>query len=601
MAQEKQIILVPDFLSVRELADLISASPIEVMKRLIANGIMASINQQLDYDTAAIVLEEMGFEAQSASMVAQKAEREKRAESAQTWRRVYLNEKPENLKRRPPIVTILGHVDHGKTTLLDTIRKTKVAEGEAGGITQHIGAYRVTHNNRPITFLDTPGHEAFTAMRARGAQGADIAVLVVAADDGVMPTTREALNHARAANVPIVVAVTKIDKRNANPDKVKQEVAELGLTPLDWDGDTFVVPVSAVTGDGIDDLLEAISLVADEHDIVANPKGDPTGVIIEARVDRSKGVLATVLVLNGQLSLGDEIVAGSAYGRIKAMFDEKGKPMKSAGPSTPAVVLGLHDLPVPGDTFERVKNEKMARQIVEDRKAAQDALRATPSRGAITLDDIFDQFRSGNTKELLLILKVDVQGSLQPIVDTLNQIAEKNSEGIRLRLLASDVGNISESDVMLASASRAILIGFDVDVDTAARRAADSLGVEIRQYNIIYKLFEDVELALKGMLEPVYADKTIGVAEVRQVFRISKIGEIAGCMVREGEIRRNARVRVKRAGKVIAENLSVSSLKRMQEDVREVRAGFECGVSLSNFSDYQSGDQLEFYISERVS
>jgi translation initiation factor IF-2 len=580
---------------------LISASPIEVMKRLIANGIMASINQQLDYDTAAIVLEEMGFEAQSASMVAQKAEREKRAESAQTWRRVYLNEKPENLKRRPPIVTILGHVDHGKTTLLDTIRKTKVAEGEAGGITQHIGAYRVTHNNRPITFLDTPGHEAFTAMRARGAQGADIAVLVVAADDGVMPTTREALNHARAANVPIVVAVTKIDKRNANPDKVKQEVAELGLTPLDWDGDTFVVPVSAVTGDGIDDLLEAISLVADEHDIVANPKGDPTGVIIEARVDRSKGVLATVLVLNGQLSLGDEIVAGSAYGRIKAMFDEKGKPMKSAGPSTPAVVLGLHDLPVPGDTFERVKNEKMARQIVEDRKAAQDALRATPSRGAITLDDIFDQFRSGNTKELLLILKVDVQGSLQPIVDTLNQIAEKNSEGIRLRLLASDVGNISESDVMLASASRAILIGFDVDVDTAARRAADSLGVEIRQYNIIYKLFEDVELALKGMLEPVYADKTIGVAEVRQVFRISKIGEIAGCMVREGEIRRNARVRVKRAGKVIAENLSVSSLKRMQEDVREVRAGFECGVSLSNFSDYQSGDQLEFYISERVS
>jgi translation initiation factor IF-2 len=601
MAQEKQIILVPDFLSVRELAELISASPIEVMKRLIANGIMASINQQLDYDTAAIVLEEMGFEAQSASAVAQKAEREKRAESAQTWRRVYLNEKPENLKRRPPIVTILGHVDHGKTTLLDTIRKTKVAEGEAGGITQHIGAYRVMHNNRPITFLDTPGHEAFTAMRARGAQGADIAVLVVAADDGVMPTTREALNHARAANVPIVVAVTKVDKRNANTDKVKQEVAELGLTPLDWDGDTFVVPVSAMSGEGIDDLLEAISLVADEHDIVANPKGDPTGVVLEARVDRSKGVLATLLVLNGLLSLGDEVIAGNAFGRIKAMFDEKGKPMKSAGPSTPVVVLGLHDLPAPGDTFERVKNEKMARQMAEDRKTAQNEQRATPTRGAVTLDDIFDQYRAGNAKELLLILKVDVQGSLQPIVDTLNQIAEKGSEGIRLRLLASDVGNISESDVMLASASRAILIGFDVEIDSAARRAADSLGVEIRQYDIIYKLFEDVELALKGMLEPVYADKTIGVAEVRQVFRISKVGEIAGCMVREGEIRRNARVRVKRAGKVVAENLSVSSLKRMQEDVREVRAGFECGVSLSNFSDYQSGDQLEFYISERVS
>jgi translation initiation factor IF-2 len=382
---------------------------------------------------------------------------------------------------------------------------------------------------------------------------------------------------------------------------VKQEIAELGLTPFDWDGDTFVVPVSAMNGEGIDDLLEAISLVADEQDIVANPKGDPTGVVLEARVDRSKGVLATLLVLNGQLSLGDEVVAGNAYGRIKAMFDEKGKPMKSAGPSTPVVVLGLHDLPAPGDSFERVKNEKLARQIVEERKTAQNEQRATPTRGAVTLDDIFDQFRAGNAKELLIILKVDVQGSLQPIVDTLNQIAEKSSEGIRLRLLASDVGNISESDVMLASASRAVLIGFDVEVDSAARRAADSLGVEIRQYNIIYKLFEDVELALKGMLEPVYADKTIGVAEVRQVFRISKVGEIAGCMVREGEIRRNARVRVKRAGKVVAEGLSVSSLKRMQEDVREVRAGFECGVSLSNFSDYQSGDQLEFYVSERVS
>jgi translation initiation factor IF-2 len=601
MAQEKQIILVPDFLSVRELADLVNASPIEVMKRLIANGIMASINQQLDFDTAAIVLEEMGFEAQSASAAAQKAEREKRAETAQTWRRVYLNEKPENLKLRPPIVTILGHVDHGKTTLLDTIRKTKVAEGEAGGITQHIGAYRVTHNNRQITFLDTPGHEAFTAMRARGAQGADIAVLVVAADDGVMPTTREALNHARAANVPIVVAVTKVDKRNANPDKVKQEITELGLTPFDWDGDTFVVPVSAVSGEGIDDLLEAISLVADEHDIVANPKGDPTGVVLEARVDRSKGVLATLLVLNGQLSLGEEVVAGNAYGRIKAMFDEKGKPMKMAGPSTPVVVLGLHDLPAPGDTFERVKNEKLARQMVEDRKTAQDEQRATPTRGAITLDDIFDQFRAGSAKELLLILKVDMQGSLQPIVDTLNQITEKNSDGIRLRLLASDVGNISESDVMLASASRAIIIGFDVEVDSAARRSADSVGVEIRQYNIIYKLFEDVELALKGMLEPVYADKTIGVAEVRQVFHISKVGDIAGSMVREGEIRRNARVRVKRAGKVVAEGLGVSSLKRVQEDVREVRAGFECGISLANFSDYQAGDMLEFYVSERVS
>ncbi|MBK8032657.1 MAG: translation initiation factor IF-2 [Chloroflexi bacterium] len=600
MAQEKQVVLVPDYLTVRELAELISASPIEVMKRLIANGIMASINQQVDYDTAAIVIEELGYEAQSASAAAAKAERDKRAQTAQTWRRIYTEEKSENLIKRPPIVTILGHVDHGKTTLLDTIRRTKVAEGEAGGITQRIGAYRVKHNDRQITFIDTPGHEAFTAMRARGANATDIAILVVAADDGVMPTTREALTHARAANVPIIVAITKVDKRNANVERVKQEIAELGLTPYDWDGDTFVVPVAAVQKEGIEDLLEAIILVADDSDIVANPKANPAGVVLEAEVDRSKGVMATLLVLNGTLEPGTEVVVGNTYGRVKAMYDENGKPLRSAGPSTPVALLGLHDLPQAGDTWEVVKNEKVARQMVGERKDAAEAGKTQTAR-ALTLEDIFSQYKTGEIKELNLIVRVDFQGSLQPVVNSFEQLSEKSSKGIKLRVLSADVGNISESDIMLASASGAIVLAFNVDVDSAARRSAEQHHVEIRQYDVIYKMLEDIELALEGMLEPVYADKTIGVAEVRQVFRIPKVGTIAGSMVKEGEIRRNARARVKRAGHVIAENVSVASLKRLTEDVREVRAGFECGIALNNVPDIQVGDIVEFYVSERVS
>jgi translation initiation factor IF-2 len=601
MAQEKdkQVVLIPDFLTVRQLAEIIEASPIEVMKRLIANGIMASITQQIDFDTAAIVLEELGFEAQSESVVKAKVEKEERAATAQTWRKVYASEKSEDLQRRPPIVTILGHVDHGKTTLLDTIRKAKVAEGEAGGITQHIGAYRVVHNGQQITFLDTPGHEAFTAMRARGAQGADIAILVVAADDGIMQTTREALNHARAANVPIVVAITKIDKRNANVERVKQELADIGLTPMDWDGDTFVVPVSAQEGEGIEDLLEALLLTAEGQEIVANPNGEPYGTVLESRIDKSRGVIATLLVFNGTLRLGDEVVAGTSHGRIKAMYDENGKQVKTAGPSTPVSVLGLHSLPDSGVTFNVVKNEKIARQLVEERKNAANDQRLSPTR-AVSLEDIFAQVKAGELKDMNVILKVDVQGSIQPILSSLEQLSEK-SEGIRLRILQADVGNISESDVMLASASGAIIIGFTVSVDNAARRSADSHGVEIRLYDTIYRLLEDVELALKGMLEPVYQDKVIGVAEVRQVFKISKVGAIAGCMVKEGEARRNAKARLKRGGQVLVEGSGISSLKRMQDDVREVRAGFECGIGLANFSDYQVGDIIEFYVSERVS
>jgi translation initiation factor IF-2 len=601
MAQERQVVLLPEYLTVRELAELIEASPIEVMKRLIANGIMASINQQVDYDTAAIVVEEMGFEPNSAAAIAQQEEKQKAAE-AQTWRQKYTIEKPENLKVRPPIVTILGHVDHGKTTLLDTIRKAHVAEGEAGGITQHIGAYRVNHNGRWITFLDTPGHEAFTAMRARGAQGADIAILVVAADDGVMPTTREALNHARAANVPVVVAITKVDKRNANPEQVKQELSELGLTPDEWDGDTLVVPVAAVAGTGIEDLLEAILLVADDNDIVANPDAEPSGIVLEAEINPSRGTLATLLVLNGTLKRGDTVIAGETFGRIKAMYDEKGKPVDEAGPSVPVRVLGLSEVPQPGDAFEKVKNDKVARQLSDERKEVSAISRLQPERGAFTLEDVFAQYSAGQAKELNLIVKADVQGTMQPIIDSLKSLSERSKEkdGIGIRILSAEIGNIGENDVMLASASNAIIIGFTIDVDNAARRSADSKGVEIRQYNVIYKLLEDIELALEGLLEPVYADKNIGTAEVRQIFRIPKVGTIAGSYVREGEIRRNARARVKRSGKILAENLTVASLKRDKDDVREVRSGFECGIGLNNFDGYQTGDLIEFYVSERV-
>ncbi len=601
MAQERQSVLVPDFLTVRELAELIRASPIEVMKKLIANGVMASINQQIDYDTAAIVVEEMGYEAQSASALAAAEKEELRASSStQTWRKVYAEERPENLGIRPPIVTILGHVDHGKTTLLDTIRKTTIAAGEAGGITQHIGAYRAYHNGRQITFLDTPGHEAFTAMRARGAQGADIAILVVAADDGVMPTTREALNHARAANIPIVVAITKVDKRNANIERVKQGLAELDLIADDWDGDTLMVPVAAVQGQGIEDLLEALLLVADDNRIVANPKADPTGVIIEAKVEPSRGTIATLLVLNGTLRRGDVIVAGTSYGRIKAMFDDTGKQVEEATASMPIAVLGLNEMPHPGDRFEYIKNDKLARALVEERLETLRIAQSAPVR-TFTLEDVFAQFNAQDDKELNLIVKADVQGSLEPVVESLQDLSGKNKDGIQLHILASDVGNINENDVMLASASGAIILAFNVSVDGGARRTADTKGVDIRKYTVIYKLLEDVELALNGLLEPQYAPKTIGVAEVRQIFSISRIGSVAGSYVLEGEIRRNAKVNVKRGNQLVAEGLSVSALKREKDDAREVRSGFECGISLDNFNEYQKGDRLEFFIMERVS
>jgi translation initiation factor IF-2 len=502
-------------------------------------------------------------------------------------------ERPEELVTRPPVVTILGHVDHGKTSLLDVIRRTNVAGGEAGGITQHIGAYQVQHNGRQITFLDTPGHEAFTAMRARGAQATDIAILVVAADDGVMPQTREAYAHAKAARVPIIVAMNKIDKSNANPDFVKQQLADMGLTPDDWGGTALIVPVSAKQKTGIDDLLEAILLTADETRILANPKGTTAGTVVEAELDRAKGVMTTLLVQNGTLRVGDVIVAGRAHGKVRAMFDYRGKPVNLAPPSTPVSVLGLSDVPNAGEMFRVVESDREARAIVDERKLAAREAATTPSP-ALSLDQIFAKFQAGETKELALIVKADVQGSLEPIVTSLQKLG---SEGLKVNVLYAETGNVTENDVLLASASKAIIIGFDVAADSGATRLAEAQGVSIRLYDIIYRLTEDVEKALKGMLEPEYKDVTIGRAEVRQVFKIPRIGHIAGSYVLDGEIRRNARARVVRAGQVLHEG-EVSSLKHEKDDVREVRQGFECGIGLSGFDGFKPGDIVEFYVKQ---
>jgi len=592
MAKEKQIVEVPDFVTVRELAELIEASPIDVMKQLINNGIMASINQQIDFDTAAIVAEEMGFEAHPIAVEEKVADQK----DLPGWRQFYEGQDPSKLVKRPPVVAVLGHVDHGKTSLLDAIRSAHVTEGEAGGITQHIGAYQVEHNGRKITFLDTPGHEAFTAMRARGAQGADVAVLVVAADDGVMPTTKEALSHARAANVPIVVAMNKIDRPNANPDRVKQELAEIGLIPDEWDGDTLVIPVSAKEKTGLEDLLEAILLVCDDLEIVANPKGRAAGTVLEGRLEKNRGAVATLLVQNGTLRKGDLIVAGTSYGRIRAMFDQNGNEIKSAVPSQPVSIIGLDEAPSPGDLFETADKDRAARNLVSQRRD-DEAVAARRGPRVVTLDEIFAQFEAGEAKELNLIIKADVQGSLEPIVRSLEDLSD---DKLGVRILHADVGNITENDITLASASSAIVIGFNVEADNAARMMAESSGIDIRIYSIIYKLIEDVELALKGMLEPVYEDVVVGTAEVRQVFRVPRAGKIAGVFIRDGEARRNAQARVKRGSQVVHPGGNVSSLKRFEEDVREVRAGFECGVSLQNFDDFRPGDTIEFYVSQRV-
>ncbi len=585
----RKAIQLPNTITVRDLAKIVDASPIQVIKILMSNGVMASINQSVDFDTAAVVASELGFDA---SLETQEVEEEIETGEIPLWRKLIQNEDPKDLINRPPVVTILGHVDHGKTSLLDAIRHTTVAAGEAGGITQHIGAYQIEHKGRTITFLDTPGHAAFTAMRARGAQGADIVILVVAANDGVMPQTREAIAHARAARVPIVVALNKMDRPDANPDFAKRQLAEIGLVPDEWDGDTLVVPVSAKQKSGLDDLMEAILLVTDSLKIEANPHGKVIGTVIEAQVDRSKGVVATLLVQNGTLEIGHIVVAGSAYGRIRAMEDFRGKKLRKAGPSTPVLVMGLNECPSAGDLFQVYELEREARQAVEALKQKLQQKQAAVPRA--TLEDLFNRFKAGETRELCLVIKADVQGSLEPIINSLNDLEQTE---IKIRILHAEAGNISEGDVMLATASHGIVIGFNVQADSAARRLAEAEGVSIRLYNIIYRLTEDIEKALKGMLEPVYKEVIIGKAEILASFRISKVGTIAGCKVTQGEIRRNAKVRILRDGKEIYSG-ELSSLKHEKEDVREVRTGFECGMAFKGSVDFQVGDIIECYTLE---
>jgi translation initiation factor IF-2 len=591
----RTIVEVPNTVTVRQLADLVKASPIEIIKQLMSNGVMANINQQLDYDTAAIVIQELGFDAKPETVAVPEEEKEDTT-AAPEWRRVIEAEEASKLVNRPPVVTILGHVDHGKTSLLDVIRKANVAAGEAGGITQHVAAYQVIHNGRQITFLDTPGHEAFTAMRMRGAQATDIAILVVAADDGVMPQTREAYAHAKAARVPVIVALNKIDKSNANPDRVKQQLAEIGLAPDEWGGKTMVVPVSARLKQGIDDLLEAILLVTDETQIKANPTSVAAGTVIEAELDKSRGVIATLLVQNGTLHAGDILVAGASSGKIKAMFDDHGESLKVATPSMPVAVLGLSDVPAPGDLFRVVPSDREARLIVAQRKLDQKAASAKPEK-SMSLEQVFAKFQAGEAKELALIVKADVQGSLEPIVGQLEKLTV--GTGPRVNVLYAETGNVTENDVMLATASNAIIIGFSVAVDTAAQRLAETNRISIRQYDVIYRVTEDIEKALSGLLEPEYKQTVIGKAEVRAVFKIGRLGNIAGCIVREGELRRNAKARVVRAGAPVFEG-DVSSLKHNKDDVREVQKGFECGIGLKDFDDFKAGDILEFFITEQV-
>jgi translation initiation factor IF-2 len=586
----QKTIELPASITVRDLAQLIKASPIQVIKILMSNGVMASINQTIDFDTAAVVSSELGFEARMEQL---DVVEEKETGEVPMWRQLIANEDAAQLITRAPVVTILGHVDHGKTTLLDAIRHANVAGGEAGGITQHIGAYQVELKNHPITFLDTPGHAAFTAMRARGAQGADIVVLVVAADDGVMPQTREAIAHARAARVPIIVALNKIDKADANPDYVKKQLAEIGLVPDDWEGNTIVVPVSAKQKKGIDDLLEAILLVADSMEIKANPKGRTIGTVVEAQVERAKGVIATLLVQNGTLELGDAVLAGTSYGRIRAMFDFRGRKLHKAGPSTPVQVMGLNDVPAAGDLFQVLPSEKEARQVANERKMQAHLPQAAAPKA--TLEELFSRVQSGEEHELRLIIKADVQGSLEPIISELNDM---KSDQIKINILHSETGNITDNDVMLATASKAILIGFNVTADPSARRLAETEGVSIRLYDIIYRMTEDIEKALKGMLEPEFREVKLGHAEVLALFKISKVGTIAGCRVRDGEIRRNGKIRVLRNAQQIAEG-EIASLKHEKDDVREVRQGFDCGISLKNFNEFIPGDILECYILER--
>ena len=577
---------IPEVISVRDLANALRTTPIEIIKILMSYGTMATINEIIDFDTASIVAEELGVEIARETILEEELEESESGPKTLRERLLDMEDDPSKLQPRPPVVTVLGHVDHGKTTLLDAIRDTHVAEGESGGITQHIAAYQIELEGRKITFLDTPGHAAFTAMRARGAQVTDIVILVVAADDGVMPQTQEAIDHARAAHVPIVVALNKIDKDNANPDRVKQQLADLGLQSEDWGGDTIVAPISAKNRIGIESLLENVLLVADVMDLRANPEGEAIGTVIEANQDRRLGNVATILVQKGTLHKGDPLVVGQEWGRVRAMFDDRGRQLTEASPSLPVLITGLQGLPDAGDIFQVVESDRLARQISSERKAKTKAAEEVHHPKAVTLEDLYAQIQGGAIKDLNLIVKVDVQGSLDPIINSLEEISD---DEVQIRILRKAVGNITESDVMLAAASRALILGFNVKVDPVATRMADQQGVDIRVYSVIYHMVEDVTKALQGLLEPIYEDRELGRAEVRAVFRIRGKGKVLGCMITDGLIRRNADAVVLRNGKEHFRGV-ITSLKRFQEDVTEVRVGYECGLSLDGFNDPKEGD-----------
>ena len=575
---------IPETITVKDFAAEMKKTTAEVIKKLLGYGIMATINQEIDFDTAFLIAGEFGITAHKKETVTEEDILFDESE-----------DKEEDLVTRPPVIVVMGHVDHGKTSLLDAIRKTNVIEGEAGGITQAIGAYKVKLNDREITFLDTPGHEAFTAMRARGAQITDIAILVVAANDGVKPQTIEAINHAKSAGIPIIVAINKIDLPDANIEKVKQELMAYDLVPEEWGGDTIYVPISAKKGENIDQLLEMVLLEADVLELKANPHKQAKGAVIEARLDKSRGAIATMLVQRGTLDVGDTIVVGSSIGRIRAMKDDKGKSVKSAGPSTPVEIMGLTEVPEAGDTFYEVKNEKMAKHLIERRKR-QAREKAINSSTKVTLDNLFSKMEEGELKVLNLIVKADVQGSVEAVKQALEKL---ENEEVRVKVIHAAAGAVNQSDVTLAKVSNAIIIAFNVRPDNMAKEMAEKDEVEIKQYSIIYQAIEDVEMAMKGMLEPKYEEKLIGTAEVRQTFRISNVGTIAGCYVLTGKVERNAGVRVIRENVVIHDG-HLATLKRFKDDVKEVGKGFECGIQIENYNDIKEGDTIEVYVMEEI-
>ncbi len=578
--QAMQPINIPQVLSVKQLADLLDLSATEVIKQLMRNGIMVNINQNIDFNVASMVAKNLGFKAEKQPVLRQM--------------KPTITAKGGKLTPRPPVITIMGHVDHGKTSLLDAIRQSNVIDTEAGAITQHIGAYQVEMDGRKITFLDTPGHEAFTAMRARGAQATDIAVLVVAADDGVMPQTEEAIHHAQAAEVPIVVALNKIDKPNANVEKVKQQLADLGLLIEEWGGDTVCVPISAKKREGIAELLENVLLVADILELKAKPDGPAEGVAIETRLDKTKGPLATLLIQKGTLAVGNILVIGNTFGKIKAMFNDSGKQVKKAEPASPVEVLGINDVPKAGDIFKVVSDEHQARVLLEKHKDALQNFQTTAK--TLSLSDFSAQVTTGQAKELNIVLKTDVQGSIEPIKDSLEHLGD---ERIKVRVIHSSSGSITESDVMLALASKGIIIGFNTRAEPGAQRQAELERTSIRYYNVIYELVNDVDKALKGMLEPTYKDVPEGQAEVRAVFDTAKKGKVAGVIVKEGKVSRDSLAKIMRNGQLIHES-RVNSLKRFKNDTKEVSAGLECGIGIANFVDFQVGDVIQFFRQERV-